>query len=244
MNIAIIFAGGTGQRFSHESLPKQFVEVDQKPIIIHTLEIFENHNLIDKIYISIHHQYYSLMCELISKYKLNKVKGIVNGGETAQKSIYNALIKAQTENPDNSIVLIHDGVRPIVDDDVISENIKNVKIYGNSITCTPCYETILLSKDGKHPNTVPYRKNTYAAQAPQCFYLNEIIDAHEQIKKLKPNYEDMIDSCIIFHTLNKTTYMCNGNFGNIKVTTPRDLYILEALLKYRNRENYELHRCN
>ena len=102
----------------------------------------------------------------------------------------------------------------------------------------------MLSKDGKHPNTVPYRKNTYAAQAPQCFYLNEIIDAHEQIKKLKPNYEDMIDSCTIFHTLNKTTYMCNGNFGNIKVTTPRDLYILEALLKYRNRENYELHRCN
>ncbi|CCY23656.1 2-C-methyl-D-erythritol 4-phosphate cytidylyltransferase [Brachyspira sp. CAG:484] len=244
MNIAIIFAGGTGQRFSNENLPKQFVEVEQKPIIIHTLEIFENHSLIDKIYISIHPQYYTLMCELVTRHKLNKVKGIVYGGETAQESIYNALIKAQIENPDNSIVLIHDGVRPIVDDNVIDENIKNVKIYGNSITCTPCYETILVSDNGINPQKIPYRKNTYAAQAPQCFYLKEIIEAHEQIRKLKPNYEDMIDSCTIFHTLNKPMYMCNGNFGNIKVTTPRDLYILEALIKYRKRENYELHRCN
>lgn len=244
MNIAIIFAGGTGQRFSNESIPKQFVEVEGKPIIVHTLEIFQYHSKIDKIYISILPEYFSTMTELVDRHKLSKVAGIINGGETAQHSIYNALTLAQQENPKNSIVLIHDGVRPIVDSDVITRNIENTEKFGNSITCTPCYETILISNDGTSPDEVPYRKNTYAAQAPQCFYINEIIQAHNEIRKINPKYIDMIDSCTIFHTLNKKTYMTQGNFGNIKITTPRDLYILEALLKYKEGEKDALHRCN
>lgn len=233
MNIAIIFAGGTGQRFSNNNLPKQFVEVFGKPIIVHTLEIFQKHPSIDKIYISILKEYYDLMNDLIKKFNLYKVRKIVLGGETGQHSIYNALKAAEKENPKDSIVLIHDGVRPILDHYVISQNIQNVKDFGNSITCTPCYETILISDTGINPKEIPYRKNTYAAQAPQCFYLNEIIDAHEKIREKNPKYIDMIDSCTIFNTLGKKTHMTKGNFGNIKVTTPRDLYILEALLKYR-----------
>ncbi len=233
MNIAIIFAGGTGQRFSNNNLPKQFVEVFGKPIIVHTLEIFQKHQSIDKIYISILSDYYGLMSDLVKKFNLNKVVKIVLGGETGQHSIYNALKAAEKENPKDSIVLIHDGVRPILDHSVISQNIQDVINFGNSITCTPCYETILISDTGINPKEIPYRKNTYAAQAPQCFYLNEIIDAHEKIREKNPKYIDMIDSCTIFNTLGKKTYMTKGNFGNIKVTTPRDLYILEALLKYR-----------
>ena len=241
MNIAIIFAGGTGQRFSNDSIPKQFVEVDGKPIIIHTVEIFQRHSQIDKIYISILPEYFSIMTQMVNKFNISKVSGIVNGGKTAQHSIYNALTLAEKENPQNSLVLIHDGVRPIVDSDVISRNIENVKKFGNSITCTPCYETILISNDSQTPSEVPYRKNTYAAQAPQCFYLNEIIEAHNEIRNTNPDYIDMIDSCTIFHTLNKKTYMTQGNFGNIKITTPRDLYILKALLKFREGEKDALH---
>ncbi len=239
MNIAIIFAGGTGQRFSNDNLPKQFVEVYKKPLIIHTLEIFQNHNEIDKIYISILPEYFEYMENLVKQFKLSKVSKIVKGGKTAQHSIYNALKAAEKEKPSNSIVLIHDGVRPILDSYVITNNIKDVKQYGSSITCTPCYETILISDTGINPKEIPYRKNTFAAQAPQCFYLNEIISAHKEIQKTNPDYCDMIDACTIFHTLNKETHMTQGNFGNIKVTTPRDLYILEALLKYRAEERNE-----
>lgn len=240
MNIAIIFAGGTGQRFSNDNLPKQFVEVSGKPIIVHTIEIFQKHKEIDKIYISILPEYFAYTEDLVDKFGLTKVAKVVKGGATAQHSIYNALKAAEKENPSNSIVLIHDGVRPILDSDVISKNISDVKEFGNSITCTPCYETILISDNGITPKEIPYRRNTYAAQAPQCFYLNEIIAAHEEIQKTNPNYCDMIDACTIFHTLNKNTHMTQGNFGNIKVTTPRDLYILEALLKYRKENEYAI----
>ncbi len=240
MNIAIIFAGGTGQRFSNDNLPKQFVEVFGKPIIVHTLEIFQKHNEIDKIYISILPEYFEYMEKLTSNFNLTKVAQIVRGGATAQNSIYNALKAAEKENPADSIVLIHDGVRPILDKEVISDNIKDVKAFGNSITCTPCYETILISETGENPKEIPYRRNTYAAQAPQGFYLKEIIKAHEKIQEKNPNYIDMIDACTIYNTLGKTTHMTKGNFGNIKVTTPRDLYILEALLKYRTEEENAL----
>lgn len=240
MNIAIIFAGGTGQRFSNDNLPKQFVEVFGKPIIVHTLEIFQKHNEIDKIYISILPEYFEYMEKLTTEFNLTKVAKIVKGGATAQNSIYNALKAAEKENPANSIVLIHDGVRPILDKEVISNNIKDVKTFGNSITCTPCYETILISETGETSKEIPYRRNTYAAQAPQCFYLNEIIQAHEKIQEKNPNYIDMIDACTIYNTLGKTTRMTRGNFGNIKVTTPRDLYILKALLKYRTEEENAL----
>ena len=240
MNIAIIFAGGTGQRFSNDNLPKQFVKIFNKPIIIHTLEIFEQHDEIDKIYLSILPEYLDYMQELIKDFNIKKVQKVIEGGSTAQNSIYNALKAAEKDNPPNSIVLIHDGVRPILDAEVITNNIQDVKKYGNSITCTPCYETILVSDNGINPQKIPYRKNTYAAQAPQCFYLNEIISAHEEIQKTNPNYVDMIDACTIFNTLGKTTHMTKGNFGNIKVTTPRDLYILKALLEFRKEETNAL----
>ena len=118
-----------------------------------------------------------------------------------------------------------------------------VKKFGNSITFTPCYETILISKNGKTPEEIPYRRNTYSAQAPQCFYLDDIIQAHVTIKNTNPNYEDMVDQCTIMHTLGIPVYLCRGNFGNIKVTTPRDIYMLEALLKYRKKEQNEFFRC-
>ena len=108
------------------------------------------------------------------------MKKVLAGGKTAQDSIYNALKYAQKENPEDSIVLLHDGVRPFVSYEVISENIKSVKKFGNAITCCPSFETIIISENGNEVQNVPYRKNTYTAQAPQSFYLKEIIQAHEK----------------------------------------------------------------
>ena len=147
--------------------------------------------------------------------------------------IYNALKLAQSENNDDSIVLIHDGVRPNITRDVISENINCAKTKGNAITCTSCFETILVSENGINPEHVPYRKHTYAAQAPQSFHLGEIIKAHEYTRKINPQYTDIVDSCTLFKTLNKPTYMIKGNRGNIKITTIEDLYILRALIRYK-----------
>lgn len=235
MNIAIIFAGGTGQRLKNgvDTTPKQFLKIYNKPIIIHTLELFQEHEEIDKIYIAIHPDYYKYMQDLVKHYYISKVAGIVNGGKTGQDSIYNALKLAQSENSDDSIVLIHDGVRPNITPEVISKNIKCAKENGNAITCTSCFETILISENHKNPKHVPYRKNTYSAQAPQCFHLGEIVKAHETVRKTNPNYTDIVDSCTLFKSLNKETYMVEGNRGNIKITTIEDLYILRALIRYK-----------
>lgn len=233
-NIAIIFAGGIGQRLnSGDSVPKQFLKINDKPIIIHTLEIFEKHELIDSIYISIHPDYYDYMQELVKHYYINKTKGIVKGGQTGQDSIFNALELAKSENPANSIVLIHDGVRPNITSEVITKNIECTKQNGNAITCTSCIETILVSENGINPQHVPYRKHTYCAQAPQTFYLEEIFNAHLETRKNNPQYKDIVDSCTMFKTLNKETFMIEGNRGNIKITTIEDLYVLRAFLRYR-----------
>lgn len=234
-NIAIIFAGGTGQRLNNQenSMPKQFLKINDKPIIIHTLEIFQRHKNIDKIYIAIHPDYFDYMGELVKYYYLDKVKGIVKGGTTGQDSIYNALKLADTENEDNSVVLIHDGVRPNITEDVITKNIESTLKNGNAITCTNCFETILVSENHKNPELVPYRKDTFAAQAPQTFRLSEIIEAHEITRKKNPSYTDIVDSCTLFKTLGKETYIVKGNRGNIKITTIEDLYILRALIRFK-----------
>mgnify|MGYP001096528610 FL=1 len=235
MNIAIIFAGGLGQRLNNgeNSTPKQFLKINDKPIIIRTLELFQTHKDIDKIYISIHPDYYEYMQELVKYYYITKAAGIVNGGKTGQESIYNALKLAQKENPQDSIVLIHDGVRPNITEEVITKNIECTKKNGNAITCTSCFETILISENGINPEHVPYRKDTYAAQAPQTFHLGEVIEAHEITRKTNPNYTDIVDTCTLYKTLNKKTFMVKGNRGNIKITTIEDLYILRALIRYK-----------
>lgn len=241
-NIAIIFAGGVGQRLKHKtSTPKQFLKINNKTIIVHTLEIFQRHEQIDKIYIAIHPDYYEYMQELVKYHYITKVKGIVKGGTTGQDSIYNALKLAQQENSKDSLVLIHDGVRPNITPQVITDNIKCAKENGNAITCTSCFETILVSENHTNPQHVPYRKDTFAAQAPQTFHLGEIINAHETTRKNNPNYNDIVDSCTLFKTLNKPTYMIEGNRGNIKITTIEDLYLLRALIRFKeDKEAFEV----
>ncbi len=233
MNIAIIFAGGVGRRLGNEAnIPKQFLHVNSKPIIIHTLELFQQNENIDKIYIAIHPDYYELMEQLVEQYFITKTAGIVNGGKTGQDSIYNALVRAAEENPADSIVLLHDGVRPHVTQEVIDRNIETAKKYGTAITCTPCTETILISNDGELPQEVPYRKDTFSGQAPQTFILKEILEAHEIERKTNPDYEDVVDSCTLFKKQGKATKMVMGNLRNIKITTLEDLYIFRALIRY------------
>jgi len=235
MNIAIIFAGGSGVRMG-AGMPKQFLEVNGKPIIIHTLKLFQKHPDIDKIIVSVLPDYIPHMKSLAEEYSITKIEDIIPGGETAQDSIYNALIRAKETNPGDSIVLLHDGVRPFITRDVITNNIEGVKKNGNAITTTACFETILISREGKNVDEVPFRKETFAAQAPQSFRLDDIIAAHDEIRKRPEKYENMVDACTIMKTIGKDVHMVEGNRGNIKVTTPEDVYMYRALLQYKENE--------
>ncbi|MCD7723219.1 MAG: 2-C-methyl-D-erythritol 4-phosphate cytidylyltransferase [Clostridiales bacterium] len=235
MNIAMIFAGGSGVRMG-AGVPKQFLEINGKPVVIHTLELFQYHSMIDKIYISVLAEYIDYMKILIDEYHIDKVEAVVPGGETAQDSIYNVLKKASEENPEDSVVLLHDGVRPYINGDVITRNIESVKKHGSAITSTLSYETVVISKDGSKVDSAPLRSQAFTAQAPQSFYLKDILDAHECIRKSPNGYENMVDACTIMKTLGRDVHLVEGNRGNIKVTTPEDVYIFRGLLQYKENE--------
>lgn len=236
MNIAIVFAGGSGVRMG-AGVPKQFLEIEGKPILIHTLRMFEMHHKIDKIYLATLEDYIPYVWALAEEFHISKLANIVVGGNTAMDSVYNALKCAEAENPEDSIVLIHDGVRPYVGYDVISNNIKNVKKYGSAITSTPCYETVLLSEDGGNTvSSMPARHKCFTAQAPQSFYLKDILEAHEITRAENPEYENIIDSCTLMRSIGKEAHLVEGNRGNIKVTTPVDVYNFRALLQYKENE--------
>lgn len=237
--IAVVFAGGTGQRMGSE-LPKQFLKIYGKEILIHTLEKFQYHNDIDSIYIGCKEEYIPLLKELIQKYNITKVSstGIVAGGETGQDTIYNILVKVQEENDGNVIVLIHDGVRPSIDDEMISKNITDTVKYGTSITCTPCFETPFITNNGIDIDEILPREKIYTAQAPQCFRLNDILKAHEIVRKTEKKYNDklIVDSSSLMMFVGNKVHLTLGKRCNIKVTTVEDYISLLGILSVEDQK--------
>ncbi|MBR5129015.1 MAG: 2-C-methyl-D-erythritol 4-phosphate cytidylyltransferase [Firmicutes bacterium] len=231
-NIAIIFAGGSGARMG-SGLPKQFIEVEGKPIIIHTLDIFEDHPMIDEIYIACKPDYIKTLEKMVKRNMITKVTRIVEGGVSGQDSIYNGICAAFEDNGPDNIVLIHDGVRPILSEDTITNNIISAKEKGSAITCTKFFETPIISTGGDIVEDSPDRESFYTAQAPQTFMLGDVLDAHKEIRKTNPRYEGVIDTCTLMRTLGKTVHIVEGNRGNIKVTTPEDLFMFKAMLEYK-----------
>lgn len=232
MNIAIVFAGGVGTRMGSE-IPKQFLELNGKPVLAHTLGLFERHPRIDGIVLVVSPKYFDDCRALAEKYGISKLHAIAACGDSAQSSIYNGLVSAAKDFPPETTVLLHDGVRPYLEPQVIDANIDAVETFGSAVTYTPCYETIVLSKDGREISAMPYRKESYTAQAPQSFRLGEILAAHERIRARPEGYADMVDQATICFTLGIPVHLVPGNRGNVKITTPEDIISLEALLKWR-----------
>lgn len=230
-NIAMIFAGGSGIRMG-SGMPKQFLKINGQPIIIYTLEIFEDSPDIDEIYIACKVEYINKMKKYIRRYQLQKVKKIVPGGETALDSIYNGLCAVAEDNEPDSIVLIHDGVRPFIPETIITRNIECVEKHGSAITCTPMYETPVRSDGGELIEEVMPRNVMFTAQAPQSFRLGDIKAAYEQVRS-QGNTENIVDSCSIYKKAGHEVALVRGNRGNIKVTTPEDLYLFRGLLTYK-----------
>lgn len=237
MNIAVIFAGGSGQRMHTKDKPKQFLMVHGKPIIVHTIEIFEHHPNIDGIIVVCIKNWIDYMEEMKYRYRLDKIGKIVPGGETGQLSIYNGLkAAAKVYGIKDNIVLIHDGVRPLINEEIITKNIESVKKNGSAITCAPAKETIaLVSKNNTIIEVVP-RKESLIAKAPQSFFLEKILENQE--KAISCGLVDMIDSCTLMKHFGTTLYAVEGSYENIKVTTPEDFYTFRAI--YDVKENEQL----
>ena len=238
MNIGVIFAGGSGKRMNVKDKPKQFLLVHGKPIIVHTLEVFQNHKNVDGIIVVCIESWISYMEEMKYRYRLDKIGKIVPGGETGQLSIYNGLkAAAEVYGKQDTIVLIHDGVRPLINEETITKNIESVKKYGSAITCTAAKETvILIDEDGCGVREVVERPKSKMAKAPQSFRLKDILDAQE--KALSDGYNNMIDSCTLMTYYGYPLHIVEGDDDNIKITTPEDFYTFRAL--YDARENEQL----
>ena len=231
MNIAVVFAGGSGTRMGAR-LPKQFIEINGLPVLAHTLRVFQNHPDIDGLYVVCNADYRDRTEQIVKGFGITKARRIVDGGDSAQASIYNGLKAVADDLPGETIVLLHDGVRPCISSEVIHANIESVQKYGNAITYTPCYETLVISKDGHQVCEIPRRRESFAAQAPQSFRLGDILAAHEKIRAHPSGYADMVDQATICWTLGIPIHLVPGNRGNIKITTPEDVYMLRALLNY------------
>ncbi len=234
MNIAVIFAGGSGKRMNSGDIPKQFLEIEGKPIIIYTLEHFQDNSNIDAIVIACKEDWIAKLHELIEEYKITKVRNIVPGGTTGQLSIYNGL-KAAESIDRNSIVLIHDGVRPLITDQLINENIRSVEKNGSAVTTSVVTETILVVNDKEEIEEVPDRTRSRVAKAPQSFRLADVLRAHEAA--LKEGRTDFIDTCTMMKHYGHKLFLVDGPYENIKITTPDDYHICKILLGVSERSD-------
>lgn len=212
MNIAVIFAGGTGQRMNSRTKPKQFLLVHGKPIIIYMLEAFDQHPDIDAIVVVCLKEYIDVLEQLITKFGVGKIAAIVPGGSSGQESIRNGVDKANRLYPADSVVIVHDGVRPLIDQQTITDCIVSVKKNGSAVTVVPATETIVQSEDGVITNIID-RKQCQLARAPQCFRLG-----------------DFIDSASLMSYYGHKLYEVEGSNSNIKITTPSDFYIMRAIM--------------
>lgn len=226
-NIAVIFAGGAGTRMHTKSRPKQFLELKGKPIIIYTLELFDNHPQIDSIVVACIEEWIPFLKKQLKKFEITKVEKIIAGGKTGQESIYKGLCAAKEIADDaDSIVLIHDGVRPLITEETITDNIKKVEECGSCITCIPAIETFVVKQEDGSVQ-IPTRSNSLVARAPQSFRLKTILSAHN--KALAEGKNDFIDSCTMMSYYGNKLGFIEGPMENIKITTPTDFFVFKAM---------------
>ena len=237
MNIAVIFAGGAGKRMNTRALPKQFLEMHGKPVLIYTLEHFQNHPQIDAIVLVCIASWIDYAEKLIRAYHMNKVVDIVPGGSTGQGSIFEGLTRArEISKNEKDIVLVHDGVRPLIDEETITSCLASVALHGNAVTTTPAIETIFVQDEKDMVGQIFNRSRCAMARAPQCFYLTELYQAHLQAQV--EGRDDFIDSAMMMQHYGTRLYTVMGPVENIKITTPTDFYLFRALLDAR--ENMQI----
>ena len=236
MNIAVIFAGGTGQRMSNASVPKQFLEYRGKPILVYTLEKFQRHPSVDALIVVMLQEWIENTQRLIREYGLSKVSAVIPGGETGFLSRYRGVMKAKELYPADSVILMHDGVRPLIDADTIDRDIACVREKGSAITVAPAIETVAVKTDSGEVGQILDRSVCQLAKAPQCFYLGDLALAHE--KAFAEGKTDFIDCAFLMQHYGYALHTVEGRSDNIKITTPIDFYLFGAYVEANEHEQH------
>lgn len=236
MNIALLIAGGSGNRMGQD-IPKQFMHVDGCPIIVHTMMCFQKHPDIDGIAVVCLNGWETVLRAYANQYRIDKLRWIFQGGNTGMESIHNGIYGLRDSGcSDEDLILIHDSVRPLLSQDIISSNIAICQAYGYAITGIQCREAILESEDGFTSNKSIPRDKLIRTQTPQTFRLKNIIEIHEKARSV--GIFDSVASCTIVAEVGGIEmHIVPGSEKNIKITTVEDLEILKALM-HTNKESW------
>lgn len=232
VNYAVVFAGGSGVRMNTRTTPKQFLRIHGRTILEHTLAHFEDHPLIDGIAVACLESWIPALHHELATAGFTKVRWIVPGGQTGQESIRNALEALRSSGvPEDAVVLVHDGVRPVIDEETITRNIDSVRAHGSAITVSPQWETVVCVDSGSRVEFTTNRMATRVAKAPQSFLLGELSAAHS--RAVDEGRGDFIDSATLMGHFGHDLHTVDGPADNIKVTTATDFYVLRAILDAR-----------
>lgn len=228
MNIALIIAGGVGNRMGQD-IPKQFINVYDKPVIIYTLEAFQKHPNINEIYVICLEGWHDILRAYAKQFEITKLKGVFNGGASAQESIRNGVMGMQAK--DDDIVIIHDGVRPLVDASVLSDVIAKAQEFGNAVTSMPYNEQIFVKKDDA--STVQYipRDTLRRVSTPQAYKYSKLVWAYKKAFEENIGIGSSSYTNTMMVDLGETLYFAAGSDRNIKLTTKDNLEIFKAYLK-------------
>lgn len=233
---AMIFAGGIGARMKSLDIPKQFIDVDGKPIIIRTLEHFSKHEAVDDIVISCIPDKIDYLWGLIEAHHINKVVSIVPGGANGHQSIHNGLVEVEKNSSPEDVVLICDGVRPMLSEKLITDCIETARQYETAVPVTPSIDSVLESVDGETCCKSLPRKQMFITQAPQGYTMRKIMWAHDEAEKR--GITNPISSSELLIELGETVRIFQGIRENIKVTTPEDLQTLRSYFYYESFKNF------
>lgn len=233
MTTALLTAAGVGSRMNLD-IPKQFVEVKNKPLIVYTLEAFQSHPAIDRIVLVTLPAWIDIVASYAKQYGITKLHAIVSGGATGQESIFNGLTKIrEISETEDEIVVIHDGNRCLVSADIISDSIAEFHTNGSAVAAIPCVEAVFRSDDNGVSSTLSIpREQLFRTQTPHTYTLGKLLWAHDQAKV--NGIGDTAASCVLMHELGETVYFSAGSERNLKITTMDDLYIFEAILEARD----------
>lgn len=228
MNIALILAGGCGRRMGQD-IPKQFLNIDNRPVIIYTLEAFQKHPNIDAVFVVCLEGWNEIVKAYSKQFNITKLRRVVTGGVNGQDSIKIGLGIIRQEFGDDDLVLVHDAIRPMVSEEVISDCISRCAQSGSAVAAVPCVTAMLTTQD-KFCSTSCYdREKLMSTQTPQAFSLGKLWQAHEKAKQ--QGISDSVASCTLMLELGETVYFSAGSPKNIKLTTTEDIEIFRSLLR-------------
>ncbi|MBO8136911.1 MAG: 2-C-methyl-D-erythritol 4-phosphate cytidylyltransferase [Desulfotomaculum sp.] len=226
---AVIPAAGVGSRMKSK-VKKQYLQLKGLPVLVHTIKVFEKCPVVKGIVLVVNEKDV-LFCteEIVEKYKFKKVLSVVPGGECRQHSVYNGLKKLPAEEED--IVAVHDGARPLVTENVLLETISAARKYGAAVTAVPVKDTIKFAEPGGKVIETPPRDKLWAVQTPQVFKYGLLLKAYREA--FKDNYIGTDDSSLV-ERMGLPVYLISGSYENIKITTPDDMLLAEAILDRRS----------